>query len=97
MSTIRTASKVALAALCAGAFLGIASPASARPYVRAWGVVPYPVPVPVPDYYVADGGYGYYGGYDAGPYSYDEDWDRPFGWPPRRQGPSGGSGGNDHR
>jgi hypothetical protein len=66
--------------------MAISSPASARHFVRAWGVVPYAVPVP--DYYVVDPGYGYgYYGYAPGPYAYsDEDWDSFYGpWWPRRQ------------
>jgi len=64
MSATRIGWKVATAALCAGAFMAIASPASAQ-YVGPWGYVPYEVPVPY-----AVGGYGYG---DYGPYA-------PGGW-----------------
>ncbi len=76
MSKVQAASKIAIAAACACAFVAFSSPANARYGWRYYS--PYAVPVPVPDYYAFNGGYGYYGGYVPDSYAYDESWDYPY-------------------
>ncbi len=62
MSIVQSTSKIAVAALCAFAFMGVISTAQAGRSTGTWKYYS-PYYAPAPDYYQGNGGYGggYYG------------------------------------